>query len=111
MRVEPHQGKFCEKIGVSRNRQSFLENGERELRAEYLDLISEHGLDVGYILTGRRDGARLGVRESAMLDVFQCLDVQSQDAFLLLARRIVGDTHNPALGAALHDQGMEYRGE
>ncbi|WP_370171840.1 helix-turn-helix domain-containing protein [Sphingobium abikonense] len=89
LRVEPHQGKFCDKIGVSRNRQSFLENGEREMRGDYLSLIAQHGLDVTYILTGRRGGEQLAMRESTLLSQFRSLDDIGQCTVLLTAAQMV----------------------
>lgn len=91
--MQPHQGKFCEEIGVPRNRQSFIENGERELRAEYLDLVSRHGLDINYVLTGRRGGEMLSFRESMLLDAFRAMDDLSRGALLLTAVKMAPGAH------------------
>lgn len=115
MRVEPHQGNFATKLGVPRNRQSFLENGERELRADYLDLISQHGLDIQYILTGQRGGELLPLTESRLLDLFRSLGAEAQAAVLVVVGCMVGDTAQPkpiaAASVALHDKQSNLTGE
>lgn len=74
-RVEPHQGHFSEKIGVPQKRQSFLENGERELRAEYLDRLAAAGLDIQFIITGKRSPGGMSDAESELLTHFNRLPV------------------------------------
>lgn len=118
VRVEPHQGKFCEKIGVSRQRQSFLENGDRELRADYLDLISTAGIDISYVITGRRSGDLLSERESALLDAFVKIDDVAKDALLILIHRMrtFEEAHEARMAGkrsdrTLHESSTEFMGE
>lgn len=98
LRLEPHQGKFAAKLGISQNRQSFLEKGERELRAEYLEQVAALGIDIQYIITGRRGGELLSVYESILLDSIHSLDEESRDAILLVVRRMA-DKATPAPNA------------
>jgi transcriptional regulator with XRE-family HTH domain len=92
VRVEPHQGRFAAKIGLNQKRQSFLENGERELRGEYLALIASVGLDVGFIITGQRSAGDLTREETNLLDSFRDLASDDRAALTHLALRLSGKT-------------------
>ena len=48
------QAEFAARVGATVPQQSFYENGRRELRAAYLARLPEAGVDVFYVLTGRR---------------------------------------------------------
>lgn len=74
LRVEPHQGLFARRVGVTQQKQSFLENANRELRAEYLAEAAAAGVDVCYVLTGERsDLGRLSPEASALVTSFERL--------------------------------------
>lgn len=83
MRVEPRQGQFAARIGVSQNKQSFLETGAREIRAEYLARVAREGIDVHYVLTGDRIATEgLGSRATKLLAVFLALPGDMQDLLI-----------------------------
>lgn len=115
IRVQPHQGKFAEKIGISQNRQSFLENGTRELRADYLEVISAHGIDILYVLTGERNGFLLGAPESEMVGIFTQLRPSAKAALLSLMDELLNsgrdrsDNDPPALSPTLHSTQKNYQ--
>ena len=48
------QAEFASRVGRDVPKQSLYENNRRELRAPYLSKIAEEGVDVVYVLTGRR---------------------------------------------------------
>lgn len=86
-RVEPHQGRFAQRIGLTQQKQSFLENANREIRTEYLAAIGEAGLDVLYILTGRRQESPLLSRKATeLLNAFGRLTPDIQDAAVTVVR-------------------------
>lgn len=83
MRITPKQGDFASLLGV---RQSLLSEWEKDatnLKADHLAQLSDAGIDIQYVVTGRRGGELLGERESILLDAFRSLDALSQGAVLL----------------------------
>ena len=86
VRIDPHQGRFAETIDVTRQKQSFLELGERELRADYLDRISTAGLDVMYILTGERCVNKLDPEATELVNAFLKLPHDLREPVLLYVR-------------------------
>lgn len=54
MRVEPHQGRFARRIGLTQGKLSTLEMGTREPKAEDLAAAAIAGIDVQYVLIGKR---------------------------------------------------------
>jgi len=62
------QAEFGARVGVDVPRQSLYENDRRELRADYLARVAEAGVDIVYVVTGRRgEGGRLGEGASALI--------------------------------------------
>ncbi len=79
-RIEPRQGEFAARVGVTQVKQSALENGSNELRGEYLADIAELGIDVGYVLTGNRSGEGLTGVESELLRAIRHLSQRQINA-------------------------------
>lgn len=113
LKVEPNQGKFAARIGVPRALQSFRETGERDLRADYLSLVAEVGIDVGYIITGQRSGDALSDRESELISLCRLLPADFVDALVALARSAAGSgppaTRDSMPSATVHDKKIDYR--
>ena len=80
VRVQPHQGKFAESIGLPRAQVSFRETGERDLKADFLARASEAGLDVNYVLTGRRSPNTIDAATSAIVTAVSRLSDVQRDA-------------------------------
>ncbi len=93
--MRPHQGEFAASIGITQGRQSLLERGERGISAEYLELVSNAGLDVGYIITGKHSAGALSQRDSDFIALLGSLPDYQADALLAYIRQ---------LGAALADR-------
>ncbi|MBZ5875993.1 XRE family transcriptional regulator [Chromohalobacter israelensis] len=51
------QGAFGSLAGVTKRTQMLYESDQRSPKADYLALLDAEGVDVGYVLTGRRDSA------------------------------------------------------
>ena len=51
------QAGFAALAGTNAAKQSLYERGERQLRAAYLARLGPLGVDLGYVITGRRSGA------------------------------------------------------
>lgn len=54
-RLGKSQRAFAELIGISKNSQLAYESGSSPITLDYLARSAEHGLDVGYVATGRRE--------------------------------------------------------
>jgi len=52
-----NQGLFAGKVGVSRMSQVNYESGKRSPDADYLQAAFEAGVDIGYVITGKRTDA------------------------------------------------------
>lgn len=87
-RVEPSQQEFARKIGISKVRQCQLETSVRELRGDYLIAISKLGLDVMYILTGKRNATTISAIEKTLLFEFREIGRGMQEEVLLSVKRI-----------------------
>lgn len=74
-RVGVSQDAFAESAGVQRRTQGNYERGERFPDAEYLSRIAAVGVDVLYVVTGRRDQASEIDREvQRMADAWETLE-------------------------------------
>jgi transcriptional regulator with XRE-family HTH domain len=80
------QAEFASLVGTDVPKQSLYENDRRELRAAYLSRIAGAGVDLLYVLTGRRcEGEWLGEGAAEFLSAFLSLpaDLQSTVATFL----------------------------
>jgi transcriptional regulator with XRE-family HTH domain len=115
MRVEPHQGRFAERIGITQNKQSFLENGTRELRADYLAAVAGAGIDVHYVLTGERlITDSLDPAASKLLSDFMALPAGLRhiaSAVVQTLRREAGALVEAERPATVHARRLAYHGE
>jgi transcriptional regulator with XRE-family HTH domain len=83
------QAGFADRVGTNVPTQSLYENGRRTLRADYLARIAAAGVDVRYVLTGRRfDGESLGEAPSELLSCYFALPAEMQRALEQLARSL-----------------------
>lgn len=77
------QAHFAALVGSDPPKQSLYENDHRQLRADYLARIAEAGVDVLYVLTGRRrEGEWLGEDGSALLTAYLGLPKELQPTVL-----------------------------
>jgi transcriptional regulator with XRE-family HTH domain len=90
-RLGLRQAAFAQLVGTDVPRQSLYENDRRELRADYLGRIAAAGVDVLYILTGRRaEGQWLGEEASELLSCYLALPPEMRRALEGLARSLHG---------------------
>lgn len=54
---------FAKRVGVHRNTQTRYESGERSPDSSYLDSLQEIGVDVSYVLAGRKKSAEDALEE------------------------------------------------
>jgi transcriptional regulator with XRE-family HTH domain len=82
------QAEFAALVGTDVPKQSLCENGHRQLRAGYLARIEPAGVDLLYVLTGRRsEGVPLGENASAFLAAYLDLPEELRES----VERLVGD--------------------
>jgi len=111
LRIEPHQGRFATRIGVSQNAQSFLENGTRPISAEYLAAAVGEGVDVVFVLTGQRsDSMPLGAGASELLTDFMMMPADMQAALLQVAKAMRNQAVH-GVTPTVHASPADYRVE
>jgi transcriptional regulator with XRE-family HTH domain len=87
-RLGYRQGAFAALVGTDVPKQSLYENGHRELRAPYLSRIAAAGVDVTYVITGRRsEGFSFGDDADALLAAYLSLPPDLQQTLI----RLLGD--------------------
>ncbi|MGE7957482.1 helix-turn-helix domain-containing protein [Pseudomonas sp. NPDC089530] len=77
------QKKFGEVGGVEANAQGRYESGERVPKADYLSRVAVKGVDVLYIVTGKRtptSAENLSLNEEKILISYRALYKEDQDA-------------------------------
>jgi transcriptional regulator with XRE-family HTH domain len=82
------QAEFADLVGTDVPKQSLYENDRRGLRAAYLSRVAAAGVDVLYVLTGRRhEGEWLDEDAAAFLSAWLGLPAGLQEA----VARLIGD--------------------
>ena len=82
------QAQFAALVGTDVPKQSLYETGHRQLRAGYLARLEPVGVDLLYVVTGRRsDGALLGENASAFLAAYLDLPEELREP----VDRLLGD--------------------
>jgi transcriptional regulator with XRE-family HTH domain len=103
------QGEFADLVGTAVPKQSLYENDRRELRADYLARLADTGVDIVYVLTGRRnEGDWLGRGPSDLLTDYLALPPDMQQALESFVRSLRDQLARPA-GATLHAPASDYR--
>ena len=97
------QAEFAALVGTDVPKQSLYENGHRQLRAGYLARLEPVGVDLLYVLTGRRSEGALGEKASAFLAAYLALPEELREPverlMADLARYVEpGPRHSPPLG-------------
>lgn len=92
-RVDPHQGDFSERLGITQGQQSLFERGKTQLRAPYLERIADEGLDILYILTGERCVNKLDGDATELVNMFLGLPADLRESVLLYVRSFAAAIH------------------
>ena len=103
------QAEFAALAGTDVPKQSLYENDRRALRADYLARLAEAGVDIVYVVTGRRgEGERLGEGPSGLLSSYFSLSAEMRNALQGVACSLRDQFHRPA-GAIVHARGHDHR--
>lgn len=81
------QAEFAALVGTDVPKQSLYENGHRQLRAGYLERLEPVGVDLLYVITGRRSEGVLGEDASAFLSLYLGLPDELREP----VQRLLGD--------------------
>ncbi|HEX8622243.1 MAG TPA: helix-turn-helix transcriptional regulator, partial [Allosphingosinicella sp.] len=85
------QAEFADLVGTDMPKQSLYENDRRQLRAPYLSRLHPVGVDLLYVLTGRRsEGKLLGEEVSAMISAYLSLPEELRESVERLLEDLVG---------------------
>jgi transcriptional regulator with XRE-family HTH domain len=111
------QGDFSEKCGIHKNSLRLYEQGERSPTLVLLLVFQDVGVDISYVLTGRRSDGTLGFSEQHHLDMLSKLSVREREAVFALVATLAGEVVSlqeldlANIGKTLHDKSRGFRGE
>ncbi|MGD9887877.1 MAG: helix-turn-helix domain-containing protein [Halothiobacillaceae bacterium] len=78
VRMGLSQAAFAERAGTTGRSQRNYESGERFPDSNYLEALAKIGVDVLYILTGRREPEMLSNEEKSLIDIYRAADVATR---------------------------------
>jgi transcriptional regulator with XRE-family HTH domain len=73
------QAEFAALVGTDVPKQSLYENGRRQLRAAYLSRLEPAGVDILYVITGRRSEGSLDEDAAAFLTSYLALPEEMRE--------------------------------
>lgn len=115
-----NQADFAALGGVSKNSQLSYERGSSPANVEYLLALGAQGVDVAYLMTGRRfeSDPDVGADTKWLLDAWFRLSTRERDGVMQLILTLAGLTTDlPAVAmadatpATIHQPGRGFRGE
>jgi transcriptional regulator with XRE-family HTH domain len=89
-RLNFNQAEFAALGGVQRNAQVSYETGKSSPTVSYLHRLADHGVDIGYVLTGCRQENNIGAYETALLDGLGKLSANQRNLVLALIEEFTG---------------------
>lgn len=104
---------LAEKSGAALNSIRNYEAGSHSAKLELLLIFQDLGIDIGYVLTGRRSGAVTGEQEHQLLGRFVRLSPAEKDIVIALVGSMAGDEIVAAdidqSQKTLHSPSVDYR--
>ncbi len=109
-----NQQEFAALGGVKKNSQVSYETGKTAPTIDYLYRLAGHDIEIGYLLTGRRDDAGQGSEERLLIDMFGRLGAREREAIATMLAILTGspldvDRLRPA--ATVHAPRRAFAGE
>lgn len=111
-----NQNDFAALGGASTNSQVFYEAGKTPPKIDYLYRLAEHGVDIAYLLTGRRIEGELDFEQSMLIEMFEKLSLEARQSLMTLLLELTGRVttlaaidHEAKEARTLNDRGPEYR--
>lgn len=87
---------FADLGGVKKNSQVNYEAGRTPPTVEYLYRLADHGVDIGYILTGRRSDSSLSFEQVLLTELFEKMSAREREAVMQLMMTLTGQTVSAA---------------
>lgn len=79
---------FAALCGASKNTQNNYETGKRKPTYDYLEALAAAGVDVIYLLTGRRDPKLLNDQQKRLLSLFEDLNADARQVLIGLLEAV-----------------------
>lgn len=92
IRTRKNQVDFAELGGARKSSQINYEAGKTAPSVEYLLRLEQHGVDIGYVLTGRRSDGGFSADQGLLFDLFGKLSARERDAVMHLMMILAGQT-------------------
>jgi transcriptional regulator with XRE-family HTH domain len=111
-RLGLNQAEFAALGGVKRNSQVAYEAGRIAVPADYLLRLSGQGVDIGFVLTGRREDGSLGLWETRLIENFRRMTDQGRDAIISISDALVSRPPSELRETrpqTLHSPGLDYK--
>ena len=86
-----NQQEFAALGGVKKNSQVSYETGKTAPTIEYLYRLASHDIDIGYLLTGRRDDGSQANEERSLIDMFGKLGAREREAISTMLAIMTGN--------------------
>jgi transcriptional regulator with XRE-family HTH domain len=114
IRLEKSVGDMAQSAGLHRNSYSRHEAGDWPGSIAMLMVYSELGVDIGYVLSGKRGDGSLGGVETMFFNLLAKLSQREKRAVLAMMTALVGeavdlDDPMPPKGPTLHDQKLGFK--
>lgn len=78
--------------GASDQSQGAYEAGKTPPNVEFLLRLADHGVDIGYVLTGNRNSGELSFEQKLLFELFGKLSAREREAVMLLLMTLAGQT-------------------
>lgn len=118
MRLGLDQKDLAEKAGMSKNSLGAWELGRTPVNAMMLLIFQDLGMDIAYILTGRRSDGSLSFSAQHHLDMLSKLSLREQEAVFGLVATLAGNVITvddlqsmSDRRAQLHEKVREFKGD
>lgn len=108
---------FAEKAGISKTSLGNYESGHTAMKVPALLIFDDIGVDILYVLTGKRGENSRGFIDQNMLNMLARLSAREREAVFALVATLAGETvdlhdlNRAAIAATFHSKGRDFRGE
>lgn len=90
-----NQSEFAAWGGARKNSQISYEAGKTSPPVEYLLRLDQHGVDIGYVLTGQRNDGSLNLPTQLLAQLFEKLSARERQAVFELISTLAGASIAP----------------
>jgi transcriptional regulator with XRE-family HTH domain len=108
---------FADKAGISKTSLGNYENGKASMKVPVLVILDDIGVDILYVLTGKRGEASREFIDQNMLNMLAKLSMRERGAVFALVSQLAGEVVDLAYlqaqsdrRKALHDKLRTFRG-